>query len=420
MFRESVLRDLPPADRALFLEFGAGPIRTPPFDHVHHAFERHAERRPHVTAVEHLGESLTYGELDARASLLAELLVRRGVRPGDHVGLFLSRSIAMVVGILAVLKAGATYVPQDTRTATEERLRHVVRTARIDVVLSTTADALPAHLAAVVTIDDLPDVRSFSRTITPDAEIAAVVFGSGAGVRVSHANLCNLLLTAPGSLGVTTGTRVAHLLDIDSGVAMWEVLGTLANGGTLVIRGDDAGPAASTAEVIIATPGVLASLDPDACRRVHTVAVAGDRCPRDLADLWSRRAIFHNAGGRTEVSIVNTVQRYRPRTGPLTFGRPLPNTTTYVLDQELHPRPIGAAGEMWAGGACVTAGYLGDGDLTAQRFRPDPFLGGDHLMFRTHVLGRWTSDGELEHLGPPAGVTAHPRRRSLSRASWSA
>jgi acyl-coenzyme A synthetase/AMP-(fatty) acid ligase len=127
--------------------------------------------------------------------------------------------------------------------------------------------------------------------------------------------------------------------------------------------------------------------------------VAGERCPKPLADAWSARAAFHNACGPTEVTIVNTVQRYDPRAGRLTIGRPVPNTTVYVLDQDLRPCRIGEVGEMWAGGACVTAGYLDDDVLTAQRYRPDPFLGGDHLMFRTRDLGRWTSDGELEHHG---------------------
>ncbi|HUQ61959.1 AMP-binding protein [Lentzea sp.] len=401
MFQESALHDLSPDDRALFEAFGSGPIRTPPFDHVHHAVETHAARRPHVTAVEHLGESLTYAELDIRASLLAELLVRRGVRPGDHVGLFLSRSISMVVGILAVLKAGAAYVPQDARTASQDELRRVVRHTRIDVVLTTSEDAavLPDHLAAVVTIDTLPDVRAFHRTITADSEIAAVVLTSGTGVRISHATLCNVLLTAPGSLRITPGTRVSQLLHIASRTAMWEILGALVNGGTLVLRGDDAERTASTADVVIATPGVLQSIDPDRCRRAHTVAVTGERCPRALADRWSRRAAFFNACGRTELGIVNTVQQHEPGSGPLAIGRPVPNTTVYVLDEDRRPCPIGAIGEMWAGGACVTEGYAGLADLTARWYRPDPFLGGDHVMFRTHDLVRWTSDGRLEHHG---------------------
>uniref|UniRef100_UPI0039BFE000 amino acid adenylation domain-containing protein n=1 Tax=Lentzea alba TaxID=2714351 RepID=UPI0039BFE000 len=403
MFLESALRDLPPSDRALFQSFGAGPVRTPPFHHIHHAVEKQAVRQPDRTAVEHLGESMTYAELNRRAELLAEFLIRAGVRPGDRVGLFLTRSISMVVGILGVLKAGAAYVPQDVRIAPEVHLRHIVRTARIDFVLTTSAHELPDDLGKIIAIDRVPDATSFCRTITEDSDIAAVIFTSGTtgrpnGVQVSHANLCNVLLTAPGSLQITPGTRVSQLLNIAFDMAMWEVLGTLANGGTLVIRSDDIEQTARTVDVVIATPSVLASLDPAVCQGVRTVAVAGERCPQALAETWSRQAVFHNSCGPTEVTIVNTVQRYRPG-GQLTIGRPVPNTTVYVLDENLRPCRIGQIGEMWAGGVCVTAGYLGDPELTAERYRPDPFLGGEHRMFRTRDLGRWTRDGQLEHHG---------------------
>ncbi|GGU28432.1 amino acid adenylation domain-containing protein [Lentzea flava] len=404
-FHDSALRDLSPLDRALFQAFGAGPIRVPPFHHVHHAVEKQAARHPDLTAVEHLGESITYAELNRRAELLAEFLTRAGVRPGECVGLFLTRSISMVVGILGILKAGAAYVPQDVRIAPEVHLRHIVRTARINFVLTTSEhrSKLPDSLGTVIAIDEVPDASDFRRTPTGNAKIAAVIFTSGTtgrpnGVQVTHANLCNVLLTAPGCLGVTPGTRVSQLLNIAFDMAMWEILGTLAHGGTLVVRGSDIEQTASTVDVVIATPSVLASLDPAACSRVRTVAVAGERCPQALADTWARQAVFHNSCGPTEVTIVNTVQRYEPG-GPLTIGKPVPNTTVYVLDENLRPCPIGEVGEMWAGGECVTAGYLGDPSLTAERYRPDPFLGGDHLMFRTRDLGRWTRDGQLEHHG---------------------
>jgi D-alanine--poly(phosphoribitol) ligase subunit 1 len=405
VIRDTALRDLPPPDRALFQSFGAGPIRTPPFHHIHHAVGVQAARHPDLVAVEHLGESVTYAELNHRAELLAEFLTRAGVRPGERVGLFLTRSIPMVVGILAILKAGAAYVPQDVRIAPEVHLRHIVRTARINFVLTTSEheSSLPRSLGTIIAIDRVPDATEFCRTITKDSPVAAVIFTSGTtgrpnGVQVSHANLCNVLLTAPGSLGIGPGTRVSQLLNIAFDMAMWEILGTLAQGGTLVVRDGDIERTASTVDVVIATPSVLASLDPAACHGVRTVAVAGERCPQSLADAWARQAAFHNSCGPTEVTIVNTVQRYAPG-GQLTIGRPVPNTTVYVLDEDLRPCRIGEVGEMWAGGECVTAGYLGDPALTAERYRPDPFLGGEHLMFRTRDLGRWTRDGQLEHHG---------------------
>jgi amino acid adenylation domain-containing protein len=403
MTEPNAVQGLPPDDRPLFRRFGRGPSVTPPFHRIHHAFEANAARSPHAPAVEHEGECVTYGELDHRANVVAASLLDAGVRPGDHVGVFLTRSISMVVGILAVLKAGAAYVPQDVRITPRRHLDHVMRTAGIKVVLTTSEHAPAVTAPTVLALDTLPD-RRVTAPRAENGETAVVIFTSGTtgvpnGVRVTHANLCNVLLTAPGSLGIGPGDRVAQLLNIAFDMAVWEIFGALTHGATSVIRGKNMAQAAETATVLIATPGVPSTLDPDKCPDVRTVAVAGERCPKPLADAWSARAAFHNACGPTEVTIVNTVQRYDPEAGQLTIGRPVPNTTVYVLDQDLRPCRIGEVGEMWAGGACVTAGYLGNDVLTAQRYRPDPFLGGDHLMFRTRDLGRWTADGELEHHG---------------------
>ncbi|WP_051174059.1 amino acid adenylation domain-containing protein [Amycolatopsis orientalis] len=399
-FRLSALQGLDTADQILFQRFGSGATVAPSFRRIHHAIEEQALRCPTAIAAEHLGGQLTYRELDERADRLAGLLIDLGVRPGDRVGLFLTRSLSMVVGILAVLKAGAAYVPQDVRITPPKVLRQIVGTAGIRVVLTTTAHELPGGLGTVVPLDSIPDSTA-PRKARSCGETAMVIFTSGTtgqpnGVQVTHANLCNVLLTEPGSLGIRPGDRVGQLLNIAFDMAAWEILGTLSHGGTLVIRGEEITRTAATLNVVIATPSVLSTLTPSRCANVHTVAVAGERCPPSLAATWSRTAVFHNSCGPTEVTIVNTVQRY---SGTLTIGRPIPNTTVYILDDGLRPCPIGEIGEMWAGGACVTAGYLGNPTLTGERYRPDPFLGGANRMFRTRDLGRWTANGELEHHG---------------------
>ncbi|MEV5434649.1 amino acid adenylation domain-containing protein [Streptomyces sp. NPDC052682] len=401
------LRDLSPRDRDLFRQYGHGPAVPVPDPLVHHAVERQAARTPHALAAEHLGATLTYGALDRRADALAARLVRAGVRPGDHVGLFVRRSIPMLVGLLGILKAGAAYVPQDIGLAPPAQLGHVIRTARTRVILTVTehADRIPlpdGHL--LLALDEpLPDAPRPRTAVRPD-DGCYVLFTSGTtgrpnGVKVTHRNVANILLTAPGDLGIRPGDRVAQLLNIAFDMAAWEILGCLAHGGTLVVRGKDIAAAARTADVLIATPTVLSGIDPDTCPRVRTVAVAGEPCPRPLADRWARRAAFHNCCGPTETTIVNTMRRHDPAAPLLTIGRPTPNNTVYVLDADRRPLPIGEVGEMWAGGICVSAGYLGDDRLNAERYAPDPFLGGGRRMFRTRDLGRWTPDGELEHLG---------------------
>ncbi|MEU0113783.1 amino acid adenylation domain-containing protein [Streptomyces bobili] len=400
-------------DKALFWQFGQGPEVPVPDPLVHHAVERQAAAAPGAVAAEHQGTTITYGELNRRADRLAARLVREGVRPGDHVGLFVRRSIPMLVGLLGTLKAGAAYVPQDIGLTPAAQLRHVIRTAGTRVVLTQSEHTLrvpPADTGhRLVTLDDdLADLSTqepvrLERPVRPD-DGCYVLFTSGTtgkpnGVKVTHRNVANILLTEPGDLGIRPGDRVAQLLNIAFDMAAWEMLGCLAHGGTLVVRGKDVAAAARTADVLIATPTVLSGIDPAGCPRVRTVAVAGEPCPRPLADAWARRCAFHNSCGPTETTIVNTMRHHRVDDALLTIGRPTPNNTVYVLDEHRRALPIGEVGEMWAGGDCVSAGYLNNEALNAERYAPDPFLGGERRMFRTRDLGRWTPDGELEHLG---------------------
>ncbi|WP_428265662.1 amino acid adenylation domain-containing protein [Haliangium sp.] len=413
---------LSPSDQALFERFGQGPAVAPPHLLVHRAFEAHAAVAPDAIAVEHLGASITYGELDRQANRVAALLIEHGVAPGDNVALFLQRSIPMIVGILGALKAGASYVPQHVGVAPEAHLAYVIETARTRVILTLShlRDAIPVpdgHVcidldqvmrAPLGEHDDdgrVRDLFAAAPALEPSPDNTCyIIFTSGTtgnpnGVQVTHRNVCNILLTAPGDLGIRPGMRVGQILSIGFDMAAWEILGCLANGATLVIRGREFGPVVENVDVIIATPSILASFDPDRCRGVQVVAVAGEPCPRPLADRWAQFTRFYNSCGPTETTIVNTAQHYRPGSERLTIGAPTPNNTVYVLDADRKPCAIGEIGEMWAGGDCVSAGYIGNEALTRERYAPDPFLGGERMMFRTRDLGRWTPDGELEHLG---------------------
>lgn len=223
--------------------------------------------------------------------------------------------------------------------------------------------------------------------------------GTPNGVQVSHRNLCNILTIAPGNLGIGPGTLVSQILSISFDMAAWEILGCLGNGGTLLIRGKDIEATASRAEVVIATPSILSRMDISKFSKVKTVAVAGEPCPRPLADAWSERCEFYNCCGPTETTIVNTMSLHSRSHDTLCIGDPTPNNTVYVLNDQREPCGIGETGEMWAGGHCVTLGYLNNDKLTGERYADDPFLGGDNKMFNTRDLGRWCDNGELEHLG---------------------
>ncbi|WP_282607411.1 amino acid adenylation domain-containing protein [Pelagibius sp. Alg239-R121] len=407
---QNALAGLSVNDRVLFQRFGVGPVAEPSHRSIHGAIEAQVKTAPKSIAARHLGSRITYGALNRQANHLAAKMAEQGVGPGDAVCLFLRRSIPMLIGILASLKLGACYVPQDVAVAPDEQLRHIAKAVKAKVILTLECfeDQMP-RLAGVTTIAIEAAVREPRSLQPPSVEVLPddrcfILFTSGTtgtpnGVQVTHRNLCNILLTEPGSLGIKPGTKVAHILSIAFDMAAWEILGCLSHGGTLVIRGTDIEEAVRQADVVIATPSVLGKCVAENCRNVKTVAVAGEPCPRPLADSWAAFATFYNSCGPTETTIVNTMLPHSPEAARLTIGVPTPNNTVYILDEDLRPLPIGEVGEMWAGGDCVTAGYLDNPLLTAERYLADPFLGGGRMMFRTRDLGRWTPEGALEHFG---------------------
>ena len=414
IFSTEAYSNLSLSQRYLFQRFGQGPITKIPYRCIHLAFHRQVLANPKETAISHLGETITYEELDYKSDILALELIEVGVKKGDNVGLFVQRSIPMVVGILAILKAGAAYVPQHIGVAPDNQLKYVVESASIDVILTLSQfENLVPNLPEkkVISIDQfLKDNKIQKKNIDlpkidiTENEVCYIIYTSGTtgkpnGVQVTHGNLCNLLLSEPGNLCIRPGLKVAQILSIAFDMSVWEIFGALCNGATLVIRGKNIEETVREVDVVISTPTILSSLNIDNCKNVKVVAVAGEPCPRNLAEKWSSFCVFYNSCGPTEITIVNTIKRFFPTDPVLSIGRPTPNNTVYILDEHLNPCAIGEAGEMWAGGDCVSKGYVNNDTLTQERYVDDPFLGEGKKMFRTRDIGRWTLDGDLEHLG---------------------
>ena len=382
-----------------FFTFGWGPEIKVKESHIHLAVARQARQTPQAIAIEHGERKVSYRQLEQQANTVAHSLIQRGVKVGEHVGVFVERSPEMVIAILAVLKVGAIYVPQDPRITPINQLQYIIDCASIITVLTL------RHLQSLIpcqslAIDSLP-TRQLS-AIDRRHQHCCLIFTSGTtgrpnGVRITHRNICNILLTTPGNLAVKQGDRVAQLLNISFDMAIWEIFVALVHGATLVVRGKNIAETARKTNVVIATPSILARINPQRIGMITTVAVAGEPCPLSLADNWAKRCLFYNCCGPTETTIVNTIKRHRVGQA-ITIGKPTANNRVYILDHTGNkPCRIGEVGEMWAAGAGVTAGYLGNQTLTANRYRSDLF--GDGLMFKTGDLGRWTADGELEHFG---------------------
>ncbi|KAI1437214.1 hypothetical protein GGR50DRAFT_646727 [Xylaria sp. CBS 124048] len=402
-------------DRRSFNKFSRGPSVNIPFDLVHEAFENIVDSHPHVTAARHYdGTTITYQELDKRANILSNHLIQCGLRPNDRVCIVVSRSIELLVGILAVLKAGAQYVPLDGGIGTDATLDHIFNDARARFILC--LDKFRAKVephaqkakSEIVVLDKQNQNAALDNDARPGVVMNSsygsyMIYTSGTtgkpkGVDVRHRNVTNNLLVEPASLKITIGKNVAQLLNISFDMAQWEILATLMNGGTLHIRNGDWVDMMRRVDTVIATPTVLGKFAQVDFPNVKTVVVGGEPCPVSLAEEWSPYVDFWNICGPTEITILNTAHLHKPGE-LLTIGKPLPNTNVYVLDDDENPVAIGQPGVMWAGGACVSAGYINLPDLTATRFKPDKFTQDGTLMFNTGDLGRWTGDGQLIPLG---------------------
>ncbi|KAJ1327486.1 amino acid adenylation domain-containing protein [Microdochium nivale] len=397
--------------------FTQGPAGTPRFPTVTAAFYHQATFYPEGIAALDISQKppveITYGALSLRVIALTRKLRQAGVKPGDRVPLVAKRGIDMLVGIFAVLSAGAQYVPLDGGVVPDSTIRLVIEQSGSSLVLCMSATR--RRLAAfesdheILAIDELRSVQQdLDATVIPDDFSTPnsgcyVIYTSGTtgtpkGVDVTHNNVVNLVCQSPGDLGITRGTKVGQVLNIGFDMAAWEILGCLTNGGTLVLRGSDWNAVVAQIDTFICTPSILALYEPARFPNIKTVANAGEASSQSLADRWSAHGTYFNCCGPTETTIVNTMHKHSVG-APLTIGRPTPNNTVYILDDSGSPVAIGETGVMWAGGQGISRGYIDLPDKTAEKYRLDPFAQDGSMMYNTGDLGRWNPDGTIEPLG---------------------
>ncbi|MFE4444386.1 amino acid adenylation domain-containing protein [Streptomyces sp. NPDC056820] len=386
-------------------------------------FEAQAEATPANDAVVFDGGALTYAQLNARANRLARLLMQRGVGPESIVALALPRSVGMVVAQLAVLKAGAAYLPVDPDYPAE-RIRFMLQDARPRIVVTGGGTALTAE-GERLDLDDpeLPALLGTFEAGNPvDADRTAplrlhhpayVIYTSGStgtpkGVVVPHTGLAAFAAAAVENFAVDARARVLQFASPSFDAAVLELCMALTCGAALVVP--PPGPLAgeTLAEVLagqrishaLIPPAALASVPaqtplPD----FRSLVVGGDACSAELVARWSSGRRMVNAYGPTESTIAATMSR--PLSGQDTppIGSPVVNTRVYVLDAGLRPVPVGVAGELYLAGDGLARGYLRRPGLTAERFVADPFGAPGTRMYRTGDVVRWRADGTLDYLG---------------------
>ncbi|WP_405922142.1 amino acid adenylation domain-containing protein [Streptomyces sp. NBC_00122] len=370
-------------------------------------FEARVAAAPQDTALVCGAESLTYGELDARANRLAHWLIERGVAPEQRVGVLLPRSSEWVVAVLAVLKAGGAYVPVDPEYPAERRAFML-------------ADAAPVLVLDEETLRTaLPDLPKYPDTV-PDVRVrlenpAYIIYTSGStgvpkGVAVSHSGVASLAAAQVSRLGVTPASRVLQFSSLSFDAAWWELVMALTSGATLIVPQQGRLVGEALLEVlagqgithVTVPPSVLGALPAgvesgSGLSSLETVVLAGEAAPVELVARWSGSRRVVNAYGPTESTVCVSMSG-EVSDGVVPIGHPVVNTSVYVLDEGLCPVPVGVPGELYVAGSGLARGYVGRAGLTAERFVASPF-GVGARMYRTGDLVRWRADGQLEYLG---------------------
>ena len=385
---------------------------------------------PGRPAVSGEGGELTYGDLDRRSSRLAHLLRGRGVGAEARVGILLERSPDLIVAILGVLKAGAAYVPLDPAYPGAHKA-FLLADAGASVVLTrrALASGLPDVAAEVLDLEEqaaalegLP-VTAPAPPPAPES-LAYVMYTSGStgrakGIAVPHGALASYVTAALAAYGIHGGDRVLQFCSPSFDTSVEEIFPCLAAGATLVLRTeamlDPLVLARSCGEegiTFLSIPTAfwhemterLAAEGRTLPRVVERVVLGGERAlpgrvARWLADVAPESRLL-NTYGPTESTVVATVDHLREAEDgvEVSIGRPLSNARVHLLDPRGWPVPVGVPGEIVVAGRGVTRGYLGRPDLTADRFRPDPFGEPGSRAYHTGDLARRLSDGRLQFL----------------------
>jgi amino acid adenylation domain-containing protein/thioester reductase-like protein len=417
---------LTPAERhRMVVEWNDTRTAYPESACIHELFQAQVERSPAAIAATCGGGELTYGELNRRANRLAHRLIAHGVRPDLPVGVFVERSLDMLVGLLGILKAGGAYVPLDPEYP-DERLRLMLRDVAAPILVGRRDQAARLSFEGTV-VDRDEDIGAVQDERNPTSratarDLAYVMFTSGStgqpkGVAVPHRAVVRLVTqTNYVTFGASDRVTVTSSLSFDA--STFEIWGPLINGARAVVVPHDVLLSPKAFADLVCREGItsvflttalfhhMASLNPRAFQGLSCLVVGGDT----LNPKWAREVLENGAPLRlvngygptenTTFSTAHVVQAAAVGASSVPIGRPISNTRVYVLDRHLRPVPVGVAGELYVGGDGLSRGYVNRPELTAEHFIKSPFPEepGPHL-YRTGDRVRYLRDGAIEFLG---------------------
>ncbi|MDP5209827.1 non-ribosomal peptide synthetase [Microbulbifer sp. 2205BS26-8] len=399
---------------------------------IHSLFETQVESTPDVVALVYKNQTLSYQDLNCQANQLSHYLSQQGVSPGDIVALCVQRSFAMVVGLLAVLKAGAAYVPLDP-SYPKARLQFILSDCKPRLLLSDGCiddiqQPMPGDIPVIDLLADWMNWQHESIDNPLHADLTAsdlcyVIYTSGSterpkGVMVRHENIVNHILWRQHHTPLGVDDRVLQKTTFGFDISVLEFFWPLTTGAGLVLprgQGEKDPPylcqlmAAAGVSVVQFVPSMLTVLleegDVSDCSRLRHIYCGGEALTPSLLSRCRERlpeCQIHQVYGPTETCIDTTCWScptdFSDQVIPI--GRPIANTQLYILDQWGEPVPVGVTGEIYIGGVGVAEGYLNRPELTQTHFIEDSFSDCPQArLYKTGDLGRWTVDGMVEFLG---------------------
>lgn len=396
---------------------------------VYELFEMQARRTPDAIALEYGEERISYRELNDRANRTAQQLRQIGVGPEKLVGLCIERSVEMISGFLAVLKAGGALLPLSPRNP-EERLLFMLEDSSVSCLLTlerTLAnfselfrEEIGHQVTHIVRLDRdclLPEQQNsanISQASGP-GNLAYMIYTSGStgkpkGALLEHRGLSNLVIDHVRRFDLKTGSRLLQFANLGFDASILEISIALCSGATLCLENEDLLLAGAALAAVLKDKGIthsflpptaLAGLSSEEFPDLQTLWAAGEACSGELARKWSKSRRFFNAYGPTEATVCSTIHECTDADGDPPIGRPLENIRTYILDPYGQPLPVGIPGELHVSGACLARGYHNRPDLTEQKFIPNPFGqdAGYERLYRTGDLCRYRADGAIEFMG---------------------
>ncbi|HEU5383469.1 MAG TPA: amino acid adenylation domain-containing protein, partial [Ktedonobacteraceae bacterium] len=383
-------------------------------------FEQQVKHTPEAIVLKHGNRQLTYHELDSKANQLAHYLQELGVGPDVPVGVYMERSLELVIVLLAILKAGGAYLPLDPNYP-QERLAFMLHDSQAPLLITQShlQQHLPTYDGKIVDLSvnwlmqlNLTDTTPLQCEVDPD-NLAYLIYTSGStgvpkGVAVPQRNLTNYLLWALERYSPQEMRRVPAYTSLCFDASILELFVPLSCGGTVIMVDDLLKlPEALTEGITLmfAVPSVLNELlkQHTLPATLQTLCLGGEALSLSLLERLTQQSVagaIDNLYGPTETTINITASRVSHEEGRPTIGRPITNNEAYILDASFQPVPIGVIGELYLGGAGVARGYQGQPALTAERFIPHPFSNRPgQRLYRTGDLVRFLPDGRIDFQG---------------------